>query len=179
MAEKNNKLEQEQHEKPMSPLGLAVITGLFGGVFWSSIAYLAYLFHFTKISPNVILEPWTIGDWKEGWLGVVISILLIGILSIGVALIYYFVLRKFTRMWVSILYGILLFLLVFLILNPIFPGIPPFRDLDKDTIVTSICFYILLGVFIGYSISYEESELQKTKLAKEKAKEKDARPTWD
>lgn len=28
------------------------------------------------------------------------------------------------------------------------------------TVITSICFYILYGVFIGYSISYEESEIR-------------------
>lgn len=177
MAKSKNKLEQEQHEKPMSLLGLSVVTGLFGGIFWSSISYLAYVFHFTKISPNVILGPWTIGAWKEGWLGIVISILLIGMLSIGVALVYYFTLRKLSHMLVGIGYGIILFLLVFLVLNPIFPGIPPFGELDKNTFVTSLCIYVLLGVFIGYSISYEESEIRKTKQSKEK--EKEARPTWD
>lgn len=175
MAENKNKLEQEQHEKPMSLLVLSVITGFFGGVFWSSIGYLAYVFHFTEISPNVILKPWAIGEWKEGWLGIVISILLIGILSIGVALLYYFALRKFTHMVIGIGYGIILFLLVFLVLNPIFPGIPPFGELDRNTLITSICLFILLGVFIGYSISFEESEIRKTK----QAKEKDVGPTWD
>jgi uncharacterized membrane protein YagU involved in acid resistance len=61
-------------------------------------------------------------------------------------------------MWVGIAYGIALFLLVFLVLNPIFPGIKPFWDLSKNTLVTSLCFYILFGVFVGYSISFEESE---------------------
>lgn len=163
-----NKLEQDQREKPMSLLGLAVITGLFGGIFWSSIAYLAYIFNFTEIRPNVILEPWTIGDWKEGWLGTVISIVLIGLLSIGAALIYYFTLRKFTPLYVGIGYGLALFLLVFLVLNPIFPGIAPFGELSRNTIVTSICFYILFGAFVGYSISYEESEIRKMKEAKQK-----------
>jgi hypothetical protein len=168
MTEENNKLEQDQREKPMSLIGLTVITGLFGGVFWSSIAYIAYLFHFTEISPNVILEPWTIGHWKEGWLGTVISIVIIGMLSIGAALIYYFTLRKFSRMYVSVGYGLALFFLVFLVLNPIFPGIAPFTELERNTIVTSICFYILFGVFIGYTISYEESEINKLKETKQK-----------
>jgi hypothetical protein len=168
MAEENNKLEQDQNEKPMSLMGLTVITGLFGGIFWSAIAYIAYLFKFTEIRPNVILEPWTIGDWKEGWLGITISIVLIGIISIGAALIYYFTLRKFTKLYVGIAYGLALFLIVFFVLNPIFPGINPFTELSRNTIVTSICFYILYGVFIGYSISYEESEIQKLKESQQK-----------
>jgi hypothetical protein len=163
-----NKLEQEQHEKPMSVLGLAVLTGLFGGIFWSSIAYLAYLFNFTDIRPSVILESWTIGDWRKGWLGSVISIFIIGMLSVGAALIYYFTLRKFNKFYLGILYGLALFLLVFFVLNPIFPGIDPVSELKKNTIVTSICLYILFGVFVGYSISYEEAEIRKTKEAKQK-----------
>lgn len=168
MAEEHNKLEQEQHEKPMSLMGLTIITGFFGGILWSSVSYLAYIFQFTEIRPNVILEPWAIGSWKEGWLGTVISIFLIGLLSIGVALIYYLTLRKLTRMYFGIGFGIVLFLLVFFILNPIFPGIPPFTELERNTIVTSICFYILYGAFIGYSISFEESEIRKMKEAKQK-----------
>ncbi|MFD2446024.1 YqhR family membrane protein [Bacillus sp. CGMCC 1.16607] len=168
MGNKDQKHEQEQREKTMSLMGLTIVTGLFGGIFWSSIAYLAYVFHFTDIRPNVILEPWTIGDWKGSWLGTVISIILIGIFSIGASLIYYFTLRKLTRLFVGIAYGIVLFLLVFFVLNPIFPGISPFSELDKNTIVTSICIYILFGAFVGYSISYEESEIRKMKEAKQK-----------
>jgi hypothetical protein len=168
MAEGKKKLEQEQHEKPMSLVALTVITGLFGGIFWSSIAYLAYVFHFTKIRPNVILEPWALGGWKNGWLGTVISIVIIGLLSIGAALIYYFALRKFTQFYIGIGYGIILFLLVFWVLNPMFPGIEPLKDLGKNTIITSLCFYILYGVFIGYSISYEHNEIRNLEAVKQK-----------
>jgi len=128
---------------------------------------LAYVFNFTEIRPNVILEPWTIGAWKEGWLGTTISILLIGVISIVAALIYYAALRKFPNILVGAGYGIVLFLLVFFVLNPIFPGISPFHELERNTIITSVCFYILFGVFVGYSISYEESE-HKSQQNKEK-----------
>ncbi|MHC0035948.1 YqhR family membrane protein [Pseudoneobacillus sp. C159] len=168
MTEDKNKLEQDQHEKPMSLLGLTVITGLFGGIFWSAIAYLAYLFHFTKIRPNVILEPWALGAWKNGWLGTVISIVIIGLLSIVAALIYYFVFRKFTQLYIGIGFGIVLFLLVFWVLNPMFPGIEPLKDLGRNTIITSLCFYILYGVFVGYSISYEYNEIKNLEVAKQK-----------
>lgn len=160
--ENNNENEQmkqdHQQEKPMSFIMMVIVTGLIGGIFWSGLSYLAYVFNFTEIRPNVILEPWTIGDWKNQWLGTVISIFLIGILSIGIALVYYAILRKFKSMLVGIGYGIGLFLLVFFVLNPIFPSIRPFGELERNTIITSICFYVLYGVFIGYSISYEDSE---------------------
>ena len=163
MAEESAKIEQSQREKPFSFIGTVVVTGLVGGIFWSAIAFLAYFLNFTEIHPNVIIEPWTIGKWKEGWLGTVFSILLMGGLAILAALLYYVSLRRFKGMWIGIVYGIVLFLLVFFVLNPIFPGINPFVELKRNTIVTSICLYILFGVFVGYSISYEEDEIQKRK----------------
>lgn len=160
MTEHQEKLEQNQREKPMSFMTMTIVTGLFGGIFWSSLAYLAYLFHFTEIRPNVILEPWALGQWKEQWLGTVISIIAIGLFSIGAALVYYVVLRKVKTIWAGAGYGLVLFVLVFYVLNPIFPGIKPFWDLSRNTLVTMACLYILYGVFVGYSISYEENEMR-------------------
>lgn len=164
MAEKHEQLEQNKKEKPMSLLTMTVLTGLIGGILWSAIGYLAYVFNFTEIHPNVILEPWTIGNWKKEWLGTVISIVLIGVLSIAAALIYYAALKKFNYIWIGAVYGVLLFAVVYFILNPIFPGIPSFGELERNTIVTSVCLYLLYGVFVGYSISYEANELKKQEM---------------
>ncbi|WP_233569482.1 YqhR family membrane protein [Falsibacillus albus] len=162
-------LEQDTREKPMSFLMLTVITGFCGGVLWSGLGYLAYVFHFTAINPNVILEPWAIGEWKYSWLGIVISILAIGVFSIVAALIYYGMLRRMKNLWAGIVYGIALFLLVFIVLNPIFPSIKPFMQLDFDTIITTVCLYGLFGLFVGYSISYEENELRHYNEKKEQS----------
>jgi Conserved membrane protein YqhR len=153
-------LEQNQSEKQMSFLGIVMLTGFIGGLIWSSIAYLCYYFSFTKLEPNIIFEPWAAGDWRERWIGIVLSILAYGVISIGVALFYYGVLRKFKSMWVGAGYGIVLFFTVFLLLTPLFPSIKPFTSIDYHTLITTLCIYILYGVFIGYSISYEENELR-------------------
>lgn len=159
----NERLEQNQHEKPMSFMSKVLLIGFIGGVLWSGIGYFAYVFHFTEVHPNIILEPWALGAWKKQWLGTVFSILLIGVVSMIPALIYYAAFRKFTSIWVGICYGAAIFLLVFLVLNPIFPSMEPFGKLNKHTIITSICLYVLYGTFIGYSISYEEQLLNKNK----------------
>jgi hypothetical protein len=170
MGEENEKkLEQNQHEKPMSFISMVIITGLVGGILWSSLALLAYVFNFTEIRPNVILEPWALGDWKKGWIGTVFSILAIGLISIGASFVYYALLRKFDSLWVGAAYGAALFLLVFYVLNPIFPGIKPFWELSRNTLITSACFYVLFGVFVGYSISFEEAERNGKRNQKEEA----------
>lgn len=162
MPESKSKLEQDQPKKPVSFLSMVIMTGFFGGILWSTIGYVAYIFNFTEIHPNVVLEPWAIGTWKKGWLGTVISILFIGGVSILAALIYYAAFRKLRGSLPGMIYGALLFLLVFIVLNPIFPGIKPLWSLDKNTITTSLCIYILFGTFVGYSISYEQEELDNT-----------------
>lgn len=149
------KKPKSNYPKPMSLLEHVFWTGFFGGVFWSSVGYIAYLLNFTEIHPNIILEPWALGKWKHEWLGTVIAILLIGMISVGAAFIYYGAIKKWKGIWPGFTYGIYLFFLVFLILNPLFPGIAPFFNLSRDTIITSICLYIVYGIFIGYSISYE------------------------
>ncbi|WP_053367106.1 YqhR family membrane protein [Bacillus sp. FJAT-27245] len=134
---------------------LVVLTGLWGGLFWSFIGQIGYYFHFTKITPREILGPWALGSWKNGWLGTLIAILLIAIVSIGAAFVYSALFKKMDGLISGILYGAVLFLLVFFLLNPMFPGILPFGALDKNTLATSICLFILYGVFIGYSISWD------------------------
>lgn len=156
----NNKAELNESNKPMSYMTLVLLTGLIGGIFWSFLGYLAYVLNLTEIHPNVVLDPWAAGTWKEKWIGTIISIIIIGMISIGSALIYYVLLRRFPSIWVGILYGLGIFLLVFYGLNPIMPGISPITELGRDTVITSICFYVLYGVFIGYTISYEYKEIQ-------------------
>ncbi|MGG5255096.1 YqhR family membrane protein [Neobacillus sp. SM06] len=147
--------KKRDYPKPMSFIVLVFWTGLFGGIFWSLMGYIAYLFSFTELSPRVVLEPWALGNWKEGWLGTIISLLVIGIFSVAAAYLYYAFLKKRKGIWPGIGYGLFIFLLIFFVLNPLFPSIRPITDLSRDTIITSICLYAIYGMFIGYSISYE------------------------
>ncbi|HWO77605.1 MAG TPA: YqhR family membrane protein [Bacillus sp. (in: firmicutes)] len=159
-SKENKELEQNKTEEQLSLAALSAIIGLCGGLFWSLIGYVAYLFSFTKVSPRAVLEPIAVGDWKNTWLGLVISIVLLSVLSMGAALLYYAAFRRFKGMWLGMAYGLLLFGVIFFILNPLFPSIRPIREIDGYTWVTSACLYILYGVFIGYSISYEANDLR-------------------
>ena len=165
MADK--KLEQDKHAKPLSLTAIAAITGFFGGIFWGFVALITHFFKFSEISPTTILEPWTVGEWKTGWIGIVFSLLLLGVLGIGVAYIYYFTLKKYNNIWAGLLYGAVLFVLVFYVLNPLIPTLNHINELKFNTVITMLCIYLLFGLFIGYSISYEYNE----QLEREKTKE--------
>lgn len=149
------RLEQQQVEDEMSYNGKIVVIGLVGGLFWSFIGYVAYYFHFIKFGPSLVLTPWAFGDWKNGPIGQWVGILVIGLLSILVAFIYKIILQKVYNIWAPMLFGVSLWAIVFYLLNPIFPNLKSVAEFDVNTIITSICLYILYGLFIGYSISYE------------------------
>ncbi|MBS4217178.1 hypothetical protein KHA96_02485 [Bacillus sp. FJAT-49711] len=154
--EKENEREAVKNYQ-MSVLQLACITGFIAGLFGTLFGFLGHYFNFTDISPKVILTPFT-GKWTDGWLGFVIPALSYGLLSIVVALVYYMVLRKHKSLIWGALYGVVIFALIFLALYPMIPGVKWMFDYPFNTIATELCLFLIYGLFIGYSISYEYEE---------------------
>jgi len=159
----NPQLEQNKKEPELSHLSKVMIIGFFGGVFWSLIGYIAYFFNFTDMGPSLVLEPWAVGAWKVKTAGHWVGIFIIGLLSIGVALIYNLFFKNIRKIWPSILFGVALWFIVFYLLNPMFPNLESVRDFSKNTIITTLCLYILYGVFVGYSISYDVEQMKRMK----------------
>ncbi|MFD1707700.1 YqhR family membrane protein [Siminovitchia sediminis] len=148
---------EEKNYYAMPLITMAAVTGFVAGVIGSLMGYLVYYLNFTEISPGIILAPWK-GDWKHGWPGILLAVAIYGLVSILPALIYYGTLKKRKSFWWGIFYGVLIFLLVFLVIYPLFPETKSLLAYDFNTILTGICTFILYGVFIGYSISYEYEE---------------------
>lgn len=160
---KNKNLDQNQQEKPLSTGTSVALIGFIGGMFWSALAMLAYYFNFTEISPKVIISSWAADAWMNGVLGFFILIILYGLVSIIVAFIYYATLRKVRNIFASIFFGLVLWACVHFALVPLFPDMLKITEMTIDTAVTTICLYILYGVFIGVSISFDESERKRKK----------------
>ncbi|MFC0522647.1 YqhR family membrane protein [Pontibacillus salicampi] len=157
----SKQLEQNKEEKPMSALTRAVLTGLIGGLLWSFIGAITYYISFSSVSAaSFIVRSWLQTDWTGGFLAELIGIIGVGILSIGTALLFFGLLRKRKGLMPSILFGVALWGVIFYVLNPIFTAVPSVVDMDSNTIVTTLCLYILYGTFIGYSISYEYNEYE-------------------
>ncbi|HEY4551899.1 MAG TPA: YqhR family membrane protein [Bacillaceae bacterium] len=152
--------DNQRQSAQMGLLKLSVITGFVAGLLGSMSGYAAHYFKFTKADPHLIMAPFRGLEWVDTWLGYAIAILLYGILSIGTALIYYIALRKRKTPWTGLLYGVGIFLLIFLVLPPILPDIRPLFENERNTLITELCIFICYGLFIGYSISYEYNEQQ-------------------
>lgn len=156
-------LEQNNKEEQMSFAVKVALIGLFGGLIWSLVGYFAFFFKFIRVGPALALMPFVVGDWKDTYIGQLVGIAMIAVLSIGVAYLYRALLRKVHQLWVGVAFGLVLWFLVFWLFNPFFPGLKEIQNLDSNTIITSLCLYALYGAFIGYSVSYEYAQQHRNK----------------
>ncbi|SEQ20033.1 Uncharacterized membrane protein YagU, involved in acid resistance, DUF1440 family [Virgibacillus subterraneus] len=163
-------LEQNKQERPMSLMSRSLITGFVGGLIASSFGAIMYYLSFSEVAPkSYLIRSWITADWTDGWLGNMLSILMVGVLSLLTAFIYYGIFKKIDSLWMGVGYGIILWVIVFYIVQPIFPNIPNLMDLNRYTIVSTLCLFILYGTFIGYSISYDYADtIRKEEEIKEK-----------
>ncbi|MEW9677509.1 YqhR family membrane protein [Lentibacillus sp. L22] len=156
MAEKKPNQASSQQVKPVSILPRSLFTGFIGGLIWSICGVLLYYFNFAEVSPKTFeLRSWLKTEWTDSWLGDVISILGAGILSILAAFIYYGLFKRIRPWWFGAVYGIILWVIIFYVLHPIFGDVPSLAEMNMHTIVSTVCLFILYGTFIGYSISYD------------------------
>ncbi|RWZ60887.1 hypothetical protein EQV77_02080 [Halobacillus fulvus] len=151
--------QQNQVEPRQSVLTKSLGIGFASGIIWSFFGAIAYYFHFAEVSAaSFLFRSYWQTSWTGTWLAELLAIVVVGIVSLGTALIYYMTFKRMNGIWPGLLFGTLLWVLVFWLLNPLFPAIPSFMELSSDTWVTTGCLFILYGVFIGYSISYEFRE---------------------
>lgn len=146
---------ENKYSNSITTNGRVIMIGFFGGLIWSILGYLAYMINFTKVGPALILAPWALGKWKDKTLGQFIGIVAICIVSILLALLYKYVLGKIKSLWIGIGFGLILWVIIFYILQPWIPGLGHVTQLGKNTISTTACLFSLYGLFVGYSISFD------------------------
>jgi len=155
-------------EERFSLLSRSLLTGFIGGLLWSTIGSIFYYFNFSEVAPkSFLLTSWIDAAWTDKWIGTIITILIAGLISIVAAFIYYGVFKKIDSLWMGVLYGLLLWGIIFIVLQPIFPNIPPFTELTLDTHISALCLFILYGTFVGYSISYDYNDMYKNQVREE------------
>lgn len=149
--------EQSESKNNLEVLKRAVFTGFIGGVLWSTVGVISSLLNLIDISPRAfVVRPWLHSlAWTDHWQGDLLAILIIGLVSIIVAFLYWLMFRKISSMWVGVIYGVVLWALIFNLYVRWIGSLPLLNELSVHTIVGTICLYILYGLFIGFSISYD------------------------
>ncbi|WP_108670828.1 YqhR family membrane protein [Peribacillus acanthi] len=155
---KNIKTEQDHSEKPNSALFNAILIGFFGGLLFSAIGQFTYYFNFSELGPKIIVPSWVSENISKGWVSALVSFLIIGVISIIVALVYYVTLRKVNTIFAGVGFGVAIWAVVFFAINPFLDKMDKVGKMETNTLITTFCLYLLYGAFIGYSISYDEYE---------------------
>src|SRR5690606_24636211 len=97
---------------------------------------------------------------RSFWVDIILVSLIFIIFSVIASLIYSLLFRKKSEYYWGLFYGVLLFLLIFGLVHPIFFQETWIMYENIATFITLFCLFLLYGVFIGYSISYEYEEIQ-------------------
>ncbi len=153
---KNREKETIQKRK----IRAATTIGLWGGIFWGFVGWLVYILNLSSIGPHLVSHFFLGRGMTWVWLEVIIGILIITVFSIAVSILYVYVLVKIKSPYVGIGYGLVLWAIVFYLINPILHVTPSIKGLGQNTTITTICLYILFGLFIGYSLVVEFNRIQ-------------------
>lgn len=135
----------------------ALLSGFFGGMLLALLYLLLHYFNMTKVNHRTILNFFHIkGSWLEIWYGYIFFVLFIGIVSIVVALIYYILLRKLAGWIPGAIFGLFIWLMIGLFIPWKWYDVTLASFFKTHSNVLNICSLLLYGIFIGYSISYDE-----------------------
>ena len=164
----SNSQDNRQDTAADNSLGRALIMGVVGGLIWSFFLAVSYYFNFTEIAPKTfLLKPWIQAGWTDRLAGHIVAVVIASIISLLPAVIYYSLFRKINSVWMGVGYGVLLWGIIFFLLQPLLPYTRPMIDLPVETWVTTVCIFILYGLFTGYSISYDYHEMKIRKIRQE------------
>ncbi|MFJ7847431.1 YqhR family membrane protein [Peribacillus sp. NPDC097224] len=158
-----NETGNHQQENKSLLLANVFAIGIFGGIFASLAGVAAHYFKFMEFSPKFILTSWSDMSWIDRWQGTMMTLLVFGILSIGVAFIYYGLLKKIKSIFAGLIYGVICWALLVFVFKPMFSDLPAVSKMSSNSVITSVCIFILYGLFVGYSISYDHQEYLRQK----------------
>lgn len=134
----------------------SLVIGFCGGIIWSTLFVLLHVFNMIEINPMILFET-IFGQkvWLAKWYTYIMLILVIGILSMIIAITYFFTLKKLKSWLVGGGYGVLIWTLLIVLLPLIMNGFTSISMYNIQTYVATLCVLLLYGTFIGYSISFE------------------------
>jgi len=144
----------------MKKIYFALYIGFFAGLIWGLVRWIFDFFDFTKVLPGFLIEPFFPKDFMHSWVGHITGIGAFILMSIVASLLYAVFLSKKEGPWPGILYGMIWWVFVYVLIGPVIGMLPWIRTLDLNSILSDACVFTLWGVFIGYSIGLEFTDVR-------------------
>jgi hypothetical protein len=136
------------------PIPYALMVGFFAGVIWGALRIFFFALGFTEVVPGFLVEPFFKHDFLAGVRGYFVGWASFIVLSMIAALIYTIFAKMIKGPWPGVAYGLIWFGVLYLLLGPMI-GLINRSDMDVNSILTDACTFVLWGVFIGYTITFE------------------------
>lgn len=145
-------------------LAQALLVGLIASIISIGLGLFFHTFHFIPFH----LLAWTKQYFvATNYLGTFIIyglvLVMIGIVSMLLAFIYAVFLRKKKHWIYGAVYGVLLWGLFYLLLPFLMKDMITIFVYEIHVTITSLSFFLLYGVFVGYSISFHDQSIARLK----------------
>lgn len=136
------------------PIPYALKIGFFAGLIWGGLRLLAYYCHFTYEPAAFLIKMWLAEDQLQTAFGHIVGTISFVIFSMAASFIYIWFFRTLEGPWPGLWYGLGWWGLLFG-LGPILGFTKLSTNVSFTIAATDFCFFIIWGMFIGYSIAFE------------------------
>lgn len=137
------------------PVSYAIYIGFFSGLFVSVIRLLAHGLKFTMLDNAFLIYDWFIDMDSHMLKAQLLGTISLILFSIVASLVYLSLFRtKQGAVW-GIGYGIIIWLLLFVLLPELIKWPTRGIVMELDTQMFELCLSLVWGLFIGYSIAFE------------------------
>ncbi|MBE0336002.1 YqhR family membrane protein [Paenibacillus sp. 23TSA30-6] len=158
----NSSRGRQQSGKIHTPLiPFALELGFFAGLLWGLLRWLFYTLHFTVVAPGFLAEPFFKHSFMKTTAGHLVGLLFFIALSVVASLVYTWMFRRYKGPLPGIVYGLVWWVILFVLTGPKLGMMNPLHRLTWDSIYTEICVFILWGLFIGYTVAVEYTDERK------------------
>jgi hypothetical protein len=138
-----------------NPVRFSLMIGFYAGLIWGLVRWLATGLNFTSVSQAFLLDPFVERKVLGGLLWQVAGLAAFIVMSLLAALLYLLVLSRIKGPWPGLLMGVTWWGLGYAWAGPLVGAVPPLKQIGWNSLVTDFCFFLMWGLFIGYSISFE------------------------
>ncbi|WEK55586.1 MAG: YqhR family membrane protein [Candidatus Cohnella colombiensis] len=164
--QKSSSDESKQSKKTVNPFVYSLKIGFFAGLIWGAIRWIETGLNFTEVTQAFLLDPFLPRKQLGSFWWQSVGFLAFILMSIIGTVIYWLVLRKLKGPWPGLIYGAILWGLVYVLAGPLIGAVPSLRTIGWHSIITDFCLFLLWGLMIGYSIAFELHDESRREPAK-------------